>query len=191
MLRAIRLIAKAQSSAAVPADTITLDRQSRYRRRVLLRTDGGHDLMLDLEAAVYMAEGDILELVDGGRVGIIAAPEPLLEIHVDDALALARIAWHIGNRHTPAEITQHAIYIQPDHVLEAMVRGHGARVQHVMRPFEPEGGAYGGKGPLIESHHGHRHDHHDHGDKPVETYSRGPENSNLIGKRIPDRAKKS
>ena len=77
--------------------------------------------------------------------------------------SLARIAWHIGNRHTPAEITAEAIYIKPDHVLAEMVAGLGAHVHMVRRPFEPEGGAYGSKGPLQQGHHHGGHDHkHDH-----------------------------
>ena len=155
MLRATALIRRSAIGGHIAIDSITLDRQSRYRRRVLLQTDRGHEVMLDLPEATYMAHGDALDLGDGRLVKIIAAPEPLLEIHAHGAIELARIAWHIGNRHTPCEIDRDAIYIQPDHVLEAMVTGLGAHVHTVTRPFEPEGGAYGGKGPLQESHHGH------------------------------------
>lgn len=148
-------------------DTITLDRQSRYRRRVLLATDGGRELLLDLPEATYLAHGDGL-VVESGVVLVKAAAEDLLEIQAHDALALATIAWHLGNRHTPAEITRGAIYIQPDHVLADLVVQLGAQVHHVRRPFEPEGGAYGGKGPLHSGHHHHNdhdhaHDHHHHG----------------------------
>lgn len=132
-------------------DTVTLDRAARHRRRVLLKTDSGRKLMLDLPEATYLADGDAL-VVEGGLVVVRAAPEPLLEIHAHDALQLARIAWHLGNRHTPAEMAPTAIYIQPDHVLAEMVERLGGHVHEVMRPFEPEGGAYGGHGPL---HHGH------------------------------------
>jgi urease accessory protein len=190
MLRALRLIAKASAGSANTAHTITLDRQSRYRRRVLLKTDGGADLMLDLKTATYMADGDVLELAEGGLVRVVAAPEPLLEIQAADVLALARVAWHIGNRHTPAEITPHAIYIQPDHVLEEMVTGLGAHARHVMRAFEPEGGAYGGNGPLLESHHGHSHAHsssHDHGHDA--RHNHDPVGQPAIGKRIPAQPK--
>lgn len=175
MLRATKIIRKAALGGRIAIDTITLDRQARHRRRVLLTTDRGHEVMLDLPDATYMAHGDALETENGAFIKIVAAPEALLEIHVHGPIELARIAWHIGNRHTPAEITQDAIYIQPDHVLEEMVMGLGAHVHPVMRPFEPEGGAYGGKGPLNESHHGHSHGsghgqahtHDDHGAKPA------------------------
>jgi urease accessory protein len=164
MLRATTVMHEGQGDAA---DTITLDRQSRYRRRIVMTTDGGRDFLLDLPEATYLADGDTLRLDSGELIRVRAAAEPLLEVHAPDATSLARIAWHIGNRHTPAEVTAHAIYIQPDHVLEEMVIGLGAHVHHVTRPFEPEGGAYGHKGGLEHGHHhghGHSHGHHpDHG----------------------------
>jgi urease accessory protein len=208
MLRVVRVLQN--STGATPSiDTMTLDRQSRYRRRVLLKSDAGHDVMLDLETATYLADGDLLLLEDDRTLRVVAAPEPLLKIHAVSALALARIAWHIGNRHTPAEVTADAIYIQPDHVLEQMVAGLGAHVHHVTRPFEPEGGAYGGKGPLLESHHSHgqthdhrhdhRHDHeHGHSHEHGHTHGTGHNHSHALpvtggpaGKRIPLSAKRT
>ena len=146
MLRATSVIASA-SAAQCAVDTITLDHNSRHRRRCLLTTDSGRELMLDLAQAPQLADGDLLGLADGGWVLVRAAPEDLLEIRASDAVALARIAWHLGNRHTPAEITADAIYIEADHVLEEMLVGLGARVRRLTRPFEPESGAYAG-------HHG-------------------------------------
>jgi urease accessory protein len=173
-LRASSVLRVGQLAGVEIVDTITLDRQSRYRRRVLLTTDRGRELLLDLPEATYLAHGDGLA-VEGGAVLVKAAAEDLLEIHAQDALALATIAWHLGNRHTPAEITRGAIYIQPDHVLAELVEQLGAHVHRVRRPFEPEGGAYGGKGPLHSGHHhhigghhhhDHAHDHHHDGERP-------------------------
>jgi urease accessory protein len=164
MLHATSVVRKGQLGPRAIADTITLDRQSRHRRRVVLKTDGGRELMLDLGEATYLADGDGLLLGGGNIVLVRAAAEDLLEIHAADAISLARIAWHLGNRHTPAQITADAILIQPDHVLAEMVEGLGAHVHKVKRPFEPEGGAYGGHGPLHASHHhnAHGYHHHDH-----------------------------
>jgi urease accessory protein len=162
MKRATALIRRAERAGRIAVDTITLARADRHKRRIALETDRGHAFLLDLPEATYLAAGDALELEDGTLIEVRAAAEPLLQIHCHDAAALARIAWHIGNRHTPAEVTAGAIYIQPDHVLEDMVVGLGAHVHHVTRPFEPEGGAYGGKGPLSSGHHHHGHHHHGH-----------------------------
>jgi urease accessory protein len=69
---------------------------------------------------------------------------------------LLRAAWHLGNRHTPAEITGNAIYFAKDHVLVEMLRGLGLSTRPVTRPFKPERGAYD------EAHHGHHHHEHSH-----------------------------
>jgi len=164
MLRATTVIRRSALADRIASDTITLDREARYRRRIAMETDRGHAFLLDLAEATYLAHGDALELSNGTLVKVLAAPEDLLEIHAPDVASLARIAWHIGNRHTPAEITANAIYIKPDHVLAEMVAGLGGHIHPVRRPFEPEGGAYGGKGPLLAAHHHHNHGHgsHDH-----------------------------
>lgn len=168
MLHATSVIRKGEIGPRAIVGTITLDRQSRYRRRIVLETDDGRELLLDLAEATYLADGDAVALEKGGGVILVrAAAEELMEIHAADALALARIAWHLGNRHTPAQITDSAILIQPDHVLAEMVEGLGAHVHRVRRPFEPEGGAYGGHGPLQKGHHHHGgHGHHHEHDEP-------------------------
>lgn len=158
MLRATSVVRRADLDGRITIDTVTLDREARYRRRIAMESDRGHEFLLDLAEATCLENGDALLLSNGALVKVQAAAEDLMEIHAGDPLMLARIAWHIGNRHTPAEITAHAIYIQPDHVLADMVQGHGAHVHLVRRPFEPEGGAYGSKGPLQKGHH-HGGDH--------------------------------
>jgi urease accessory protein len=170
MRRAIQHLQAADMTARQPIDTITLDRASRWRRRILLKTDSGHDLLLDLAETTYLAHGDGLVLEEGAYIQVMAAKEPLYEVHVHSAIELARIAWHIGNRHTACELTPTALYIQRDRVLADMIMGLGGHIHEVMRPFEPERGAYGHKGALAESHH-HGHDHgHDHSHAPGHPY---------------------
>ena len=109
------------------------------------------------------AAGDGLRLEDGRIVAVEAAPERLLEITCADERALARIAWHLGNRHLATEIGERTIHIRDDHVIADMVRGLGAEVRSVERPFNPEGGAYGHGAVHGHSHgdgRGHAHDHH-------------------------------
>jgi len=136
--------------------TLTLDFDARHRRRIRLATDDGEPVLLDLARAVAMGDGDGLRCEDGTWLGVRAAPERLVEIAAADADALARIAWHLGNRHLPTELRAGALRIRPDHVIEAMVRGLGGTVRDIEAPFQPEGGAYA-------SHsHGHGHEHHAH-----------------------------
>lgn len=159
MLRAATILPPSDKQAVNASATITLPREERYKRRVTMTADDGTAFLLDLPEAAYLAHGTGLLLDDGSVIRICAAEEPLLRITGPDRRTLARITWHIGNRHTPAEIAEDALFIQPDYVLAEMVRGLGGVVENVTRPFEPEGGAYGGHGALDRGHHhGHNHD---------------------------------
>jgi len=166
MLRASDVIA-AGGWSGVPADTVVLDYDERHRRRVTMTGVRGLEFLLDLEEAVMLRGGDGLKLEDGRVVEVVAAPEPLAEIRATEPAALVRIAWHLGNRHLPVELTRKALRIRRDPVIEDMARGLGAVVLGIEAPFNPEGGAYakGGHGSHghDHGHHGHDHDHdHDH-----------------------------
>lgn len=135
-------------------DEVELDYDARFIRRKVLTTQRGHQILVDLPRTTSLAHGDALKTATGALIAVVAAPEPLLEITGHD---LHRIAWHIGNRHTPCQIEADRLLIQNDHVMAKMLATLGAHVNEVTEPFTPEGGAYG---------HGrtHGHDHsHQHG----------------------------
>ena len=129
-------------------DTVLIDFDRRHRRRILLRTERGREVLLDLSQAVRLREGDGLP-VDGVVVRVCARPEKLLEIHAPEPGAMVRIAWHLGNRHLPVQLQGDRIRIRADHVIEEMVRGLGGHVAAIEAPFDPEAGAYAG------GHHHH------------------------------------
>ncbi len=163
MLRAEKVVPAGHWSGA-PADTVVLDFDARYRRRVTMTGVGGLEFLLDLAEATMLRGGDGLRLEDGRVVEVVAEPEPLAEIRAADPLALTRVAWHFGNRHLPTEIMPKALRIRRDPVIEAMVAGLGARVIALEAPFNPEGGAYAKAESSADSHQqGHDHAHHDHG----------------------------
>lgn len=137
---------------------VALDYEGRLLRRKRLQTDAGWAFLVDLPAASSLDHGDALLLDDGRAIAIEAAPEPVLVVRG----ALPRLAWHIGNRHTPCQIGPDHLMIRADHVLEAMLRQLGAEVRKAIAPFTPEGGAYG-HGRTMGHDHGHSHDHsHEH-----------------------------
>jgi len=140
------------------AGTLTLDFEARHRRRIRLTADQGEDVLLDLPKAIAMADGDGLQLDDGRWLEVQAATEPIVEVRHKDSHQLARLAWHLGNRHLPTEIRDDVLRIRPDHVIEDMLRGFGADLVKVQVPFQPEGGAYGGNG----HHHNHADGGHPH-----------------------------
>jgi urease accessory protein len=131
-------------------DRVVLDADERHRRRITLTGEGGTTFLLDLPHATALKDGDGLVLEDGSIVRVAGKPESLLEISAASPHELARLAWHIGNRHTDVQIVGDKLRIRRDHVLEEMLRGLGARLTPVEAPFDPEQGAYG-------------HHHHDHG----------------------------
>ncbi len=173
-MRATRIEKAGKWPARAARGSVTLAFDDRHRRRIKLRTDEVTDFLLDLVEATVLAEGDGLALDDGGWIAVHAAPEKLMEVTAHDAAQLARLAWHIGNRHLQAQIERDRILIREDAVIADMLIGLGAQVHRVTAPFSPEGGAYDGHMPGYghdpdgkpHSHHDNehgRHHHHDHG----------------------------
>ena len=130
-------------------DTVTLDYEARFIRRKKLTSDGGESFLVELAETRSVNEGEGFQLDDGRVIAIRAASEPLLAVRHDN---LPRIAWHVGNRHTPCQICEDHLLIRDDRVLQAMLEGLGATVTALTAPFRPEGGAYG-----HGRTHGHQH----------------------------------
>ena len=102
---------------------------------------------MDFEKPVRLEQGDQLVLEDGRVAQVVAAPEELMEVTARDPRHLVELAWHIGNRHLPAQIAENRILLRRDRVIRAMLEQLGARIREVTEPFAPEHGAY------------HSHDH--------------------------------
>ena len=155
MNRATSVLVAGTWDPAQATDRVLIDFDRRHRRRIVLPTESGAAVLLDLPQAVRLRQGDGLALEAGGVVHVLARPEPLLDIHCHDAATLVRIAWHLGNRHLPMQLdpqlTGAHIRIRADHVIAEMVQGLGGHVSAVQAPFDPEGGAYA-------AGHAHHHD---------------------------------
>jgi urease accessory protein len=135
--------------AATAIDVVVLEANDRHRGRIMLKGERSTDFLLDLDEAVALRDGDGIMLDDGSVVLIAGRPEPLAEIAVRTPLALVRLAWHLGNRHTDVQIVGDRLRIRRDHVLEDMAKGLGATVTVVEASFDPEAGAP----------HDHHHEH--------------------------------
>lgn len=149
-MRRARAVAGAGAWPAEAAvASVTLAYENRYRRRIVLTADDGGALLLDLERALVLADGDGLALDDGRWVMVRAALEPVIEVGGGDAAAIARMAWHLGNRHTPVQVLEDGtLRLRDDHVLASMLTGLGAEPVRRHAVFAPEAGAYAG------THHG-------------------------------------
>lgn len=140
--RAIEVVPAGAWAGQPFADHVALRYEERHRRRMRYVAAGGTEFLLDLPRAVVLRAGDGLRLEDGRMIRIEAAPEALLEVTAPDAPALIRLAWHIGNRHLPAQLEAMRILIREDAVIADMLRGLGAAVTAVCAAFTPEAGAY-------------------------------------------------
>jgi len=145
--RASKVLSAEAWNTSQAIDRVVLDAVERHRRRITLTGERGTVFLLDLPQATALRDGDGLVLDDGSVVRVAGKPEPLVEIAAANAHELARIAWHIGNRHTEVQVIGDRLRIRHDHVLEDMLRGLGARITQIEAPFDPEQGAY--------HHHGH------------------------------------
>jgi urease accessory protein len=128
--------------------TVRLNFDARSKSRLLLKLDNGEQAALVVERGRLLRGGDRVRTLDGREVQIIAAEESLLEASSDDPAAIAKAAFHLGNRHVAVQVMANRLRFLNDHVLEEMVKGLGLNVAPVLAPFEPEGGAYG-------HHHAH------------------------------------
>lgn len=135
------------------ADFVLLTYEDRFLRRKVLDLASGTKLLVDLPQTTSLNHGGVLVTTEKDEIRIDAAPEPLLAVTGEN---LHRIAWHIGNRHTPCQIEHDRLLIQRDHVMADMLSKIGATVIDVVEPFTPEGGAYG-HGRTHGHDHGHSH----------------------------------
>jgi urease accessory protein len=152
MRRASEIRTAGTWNAATAIDRVVLDADERHRRRITLTGERGTEFLLDLAHATALHDGDGLVLEDGAIVRVAGKPEALVEIAAASPHELARLAWHIGNRHTDLQVVGGTLRIRSDHVLEDMLRGLGARLTPIEAPFDPEHGAYG-------HHYDHSHGH--------------------------------
>jgi urease accessory protein len=155
MRRAVAHCRKDEWPAEAASATVTLAFDDRHRRRIRLVDDSGGAFLLDLPHAAHFADGDALRCEDGSYIRVVAAPEKLLELACADTAALARLAWHLGNRHLPVQVVGERLRIRDDHVIADMAARLGAIVGRIEAPFDPEAGAYV---PGAAQAHHHHHD---------------------------------
>jgi urease accessory protein len=182
MPRATRVLSAAERHGAAVLDTLILPFAQRQAQKGFVFGVKGTCVELDLPDPVRLRTDDALVLDDGGLVEVVAEPEPLIEARAADLPALARLAWHLGDRHVPVQVLERRLRLKRDPAIEALLEGLGAKIVAIEAPFEPEGGAYATPADAHHhpdhdhpDHHDHDHDHehphdhhhgHAHGDKP-------------------------
>ncbi len=169
MPRAVAILRAGQKRSGEIVDTLLLDYEQRRAPSGVQTGLKGTQVEIEIAIAhaASLATDDCLVLDDGRLVEIVARPEPLLEVRAADAASMARIAWHLGDRHIPAQLHERRLRVRADPVtgklLDALVNSLAVKVLMIEAPFEPEGGAYSsGHHHGAHDHHHHDHDHCDH-----------------------------
>ena len=117
--------------------------ESRQKARQRTHTTAGEEIGLQLRRGTILRGGDLLRAADGTLLEVVAAREPVSTIFSRNSRQLARVAYHLGNRHVALQVGPGWVRYLTDHVLDAMVAQLGLNVLHDHQPFEPEAGAYG------------------------------------------------
>jgi urease accessory protein len=163
--RVVRVLAGDRSDRT-PIDSVVISTDQRRVQTANLTGVKGTSIGLMLPEPVLLRTGDLLELDDGSLVDVVVEPEPLIEIRGNDLTHLARLAWHLGDRHVSVQVLANRLRMRRDAALEALLKSLGARLTAIDAPFDPEGGAYATQATHHHGHDhcGHDHHHHDHGD---------------------------
>tara|TARA_R110002096_G_scaffold32205_4_gene93822 strand:+ start:1881 stop:2339 length:459 start_codon:yes stop_codon:yes gene_type:complete len=144
-----------ESSGANAELAATLAFAERQKSRLKIVLDSGEEAGIVLAHGTKLRAGDVLGSPDGVQLRIAAALEPVSTVAARNGRDLARICYHLGNRHVPLQIGTGWARYERDHVLDAMVTGLGFTVIHEQATFEPEHGAYAQHGAHAATHHAH------------------------------------
>lgn len=150
----LTLNTKVDTADAIDGELI-LPYELREKSRLRATLGNGEDVAVFTVRGTVLRNGDLLRGDDGRVVKVIAAAEATYRVDCATPHALLRCAFHLGNRHTQAQVGDGFLRIRKDPVLKDMLLGLNANVTEEHAPFEPESGAYGG------GHH-HHDDGHPH-----------------------------
>src|SRR3954452_16175936 len=94
-------------NAAYPVDIrdrleLPFDRRQKTRQRATLVS--GEEVAIELPRGQVMRGGDWVVASDGRVIEVVASAERVLHVECDSPEALARAAYHLGNRHVPVQV---------------------------------------------------------------------------------------
>lgn len=144
MRRAIAVLPAATASDLRVVDTLLLDYEQRQRPQGSHTALRGVQIEMALAQLVRLQTDDRLILDDDTLIEIVARPEPLYEVRAANPSDLARIAWMLGDRHLPVDISERRLRVKRDPAVSALLSDAAVRIIAIDAPFEPEGGAYAG-----------------------------------------------
>lgn len=130
---------------------LVLDHDQRRRMRARVTASNGTEVGLVLPRGTVLRDGHHLATEQDHRALVRAAAEHVCVVMDDDSLQLAKIAYHLGNRHASVQFGSDCLYFLHDPSLARMCESLGGRVTEQWRCFDPEA--------LSNSTHHHSHGH--------------------------------
>lgn len=161
MPRATKVLRAGEARPASAADTLMLDFDKRQTRQGFFFTGKGACIEFDFAEPPVLATDDVLVLDDGSLIEVVADSEALVEARLPDPVALARMAWRLGDRHVPVQVFANRLRVRRSAEVEALLAGAAVKLTPLNAPFEPDNTSAG----HAHDHHHHDHDHghaHDH-----------------------------
>ena len=117
------------------ADALVLTWEEREKTRQRARTASGREIAFKLPTGTRLRPGTVVAVGDGFHVEVAAAEEDVWVIRSDDARALLRAAYEIGNRHFAIAFGDGEIEVRYDHTLAELWQRIGVVGSRARRPF--------------------------------------------------------
>jgi urease accessory protein len=119
---------------------VSLSWELRRKSRLRAATVRGEEIGLFLPRGTVLVQGSLLLASDGRIIEVAVAPEDVSTVASPDPVLLARVAYHLGNRHVRMQVGEGFVRYRHDRATDELVRQLGAEVVSEEVPFEAERG---------------------------------------------------
>ena len=80
-------------------DTISLDFDARFKRKIKLVSDSGYEFFLSLDKATELPVNGTLILKSKKKIKVLAAKEALMRVETKNTIDLMKAIWHLSLIH--------------------------------------------------------------------------------------------
>ncbi|WP_138418301.1 urease accessory protein UreE [Aquibacillus sediminis] len=115
---------------------VELDWDELNKRILRKKTDKGTDVAIALEEKEPLKVGDVLYQDEGLQVVIRTKKEKVYVIYPKSIVQMGKMAFELGNRHTPCLISSEEIVVRYDETLERLFEEVGVSYEQTERRFK-------------------------------------------------------
>src|SRR5258708_29736229 len=122
------------------ASELRLPFDRRQKSRQLAALVSGETVAIVLPRGEVLRGGDWVVASDGRVIEVVAEIEQVLHVECDTPAALARAAYHLGNRHVPVQVGEGWLRLRAPPVPQTMLARLRARATPLGAAVQPETG---------------------------------------------------